>query len=138
MVEINRAEKYVTVKNLQTDESFQHGYDKLVIATGAVPVIPPLEIAESDRIKPFTRPSDAINFRRLAQTGQVGSAVIVGGGFIGCELTETCAGLWGIETTLIEREPQVLPYILDPEMADMVEHAMRENDISRAYRKIRN
>lgn len=130
VVEINRTEKYVTVKNLQSGENFQHGYDKLVIATGAVPVRPPIEIPESDRIKPFTRPADAVNFRKLAQTGQVGSAIIVGGGFIGCELTETCAGLWGLETTLIEREPQVLPYVLDPEMADMVELAMRENNIA--------
>jgi len=130
VVEINRAEKFVIVKNLQSDESFEHGYDKLVIATGAVPVKLPLDIPDSDRIRPFTRPADAINFRRLAQTGQIGSAVIIGGGFIGCELTETCAGLWGIETTLVEREAQVLPYLLDSEMAYAVEKTMRENGIT--------
>ena len=130
VVEINRAEKFVTVRNLESGEDFQHGYNKLVIATGAVPLELPLDIPDSDRIKSFTRPADAINFRRLAQTGQIGSAVIVGGGFIGCELTETCAGLWGIETTLVERETQVLPYVLDCEMAYMVEKTMRENDIT--------
>lgn len=129
VIAINRTEKFVTVKNLKTGDIFDHGYNKLVIATGANPIIPPFPVAQSDRIKPFTRPDDAINFRKLAQTGQVGSAVIVGGGFIGCEVAEAAGGLWGIEVTLIEKENQLLPYVLDSEMSQLVEHEMNRQDI---------
>ncbi len=126
---INRDEKFVTVKDLKSGETYDHGYDKLVIATGANPVRPPFPVAECDRIKSFTRPDDAINFRKLAQTGQVGTAVIVGGGFIGCEVAEAAGGLWGIEVTLIEKENQLLPYVLDPEMSELAEREMTRQDI---------
>ncbi|MEZ5358075.1 MAG: FAD-dependent oxidoreductase [Candidatus Zixiibacteriota bacterium] len=126
---INRDEKFVTIKKLASGETIQHGYGKLVIATGATPTPAPFPVAESRKISSFTRPSDAIAFRKAAQTGQVGKVAIVGGGFIGCELTEACAGLWGIETVLIEREPQILPYVLDNEMAEIAKREMIRQDI---------
>jgi NADPH-dependent 2,4-dienoyl-CoA reductase/sulfur reductase-like enzyme/rhodanese-related sulfurtransferase len=70
-----------------------------------------------------------VAFRKLAQTGQIGKAVIVGGGFIGCELTEATASLWGIETVLIERENQILPYVLDADMAGIAQREMARQDI---------
>lgn len=129
VIAIDRSDKSVRVKNLQTGEEFDENYDKLVIATGANPARAPFEIPESDRVMPFTRPDDAINFRRMAEQGKIGKAVIVGGGFIGCELTEACGGLWGIETLLIEKEPQLLPYILDPEMSEIAERELKRQNI---------
>jgi len=126
---INRQAKTITVKMLETGEIIEHSYGKLVIATGANAVRPPFPVANSPRIRPFTRPDDAINFRQLAQTGQIGSAVVVGGGFIGCEVAEAAGGLWGIEVTLIEKENQLLPYVLDFEMARMVEREMHRQNI---------
>ncbi|MBD3218502.1 MAG: hypothetical protein GF310_09525 [candidate division Zixibacteria bacterium] len=129
VIEINRDEKKVKVKNLKTGDSYDHGYDKLVIATGATPKKLPIDIPKSDRIMPFTRPDDAKNFRKLAQTGGVGNALVVGGGFIGCEVAEAAASLWGIETTLVEMEPQLLPYALDEDMAIPVGKEMEANDV---------
>ncbi len=129
VISINRQSKTVTVKMLETGEVIEHGYGKLVIATGANPNRPPFPVADSPKIKPFTRPDDAINFRQMAQTGQIGSAIVIGGGFIGCEVAEAAGGLWGIEVTLIEKEKQLLPYVLDPEMARIVEHEMLRQDI---------
>jgi NADPH-dependent 2,4-dienoyl-CoA reductase/sulfur reductase-like enzyme/rhodanese-related sulfurtransferase len=129
VIEIDREEKKVKVKDLKTGDSYDHGYDKLVIATGAVPTNLPLEIPETDRIMHFTSPDHARNFRQLAQTGKVGTALVVGGGFIGCEVAEAATSLWGIETTLVELEPQVLPYALDEEMALPVEKEMRDNGV---------
>jgi len=126
---INRDSKTVTAKNLSTGEIYEHGYGKLVIATGANPVTPSFPVADSPRIKPFTRPDEAISFRKLAQTGQIRKAVIIGGGMIGCELAEAAGGLWGIEVTLIEKENQLLPYVLDPEMAKIAERELVRNDI---------
>jgi len=129
VIKIDRDNRTVKVLDLKTGQTFDHGYGKLVIATGAKPNNPPFEVAESPNIRHFTKPEDAIAFRKSAQTGQVGKAVVVGAGFIGCELAESCAGLWGIETTLIEKENQVLPYALDPEMAAIAEREMKRNDV---------
>jgi NADPH-dependent 2,4-dienoyl-CoA reductase/sulfur reductase-like enzyme/rhodanese-related sulfurtransferase len=126
---INREEKFVLVKDLKSGREYKHGYGKLVIATGANHKTLPLDIPVSDRIKPFTRPEHAINFRRMAQTGKIGSALILGGGFIGCEVAEAAAGLWGIETSLVEMEGQILPYVLDREMALPAEKEMENNGV---------
>jgi len=129
VVEIDRENKKVVVRKIESGVTFEHGYDKLVLATGATPQKAPFPTAESPRIRHFTRPDDAIEFRKSAQTGQIGKAVIVGGGFIGCELAEATGGMWGIETILIEKEKQLLPYVLDPEMADIAVREMGRNDI---------
>ena len=91
VIKIDRAEKTITVKNLATGDESVHGYDKLVIATGAVPADPPFSVPDSGRVRPFTRPDDAIHFRKMAETGQVGKVAIVGAGFIGCEMAEATA-----------------------------------------------
>jgi len=129
VISIDRSAKKVKVKDLKSGEVFEESYDKLVIATGANPVKAPFEIPESDRIEHFTRPEDAVNFRKKAETGQVGKAVVIGGGFIGCELAEAASSLWGIETVLIEKEDQLLPYVLDKEMSKIVEREMARQDV---------
>ncbi len=124
VVKINRDNKTVTVNNIASGETFEHGYEKLVIATGAHPVKAPFPIEDNPNIRNFVTPDDAINFRKSAQTGQIEKVVVIGGGFIGCELAEAAAGLWGIDTTIVEREDQLLPYVLDPEMAALVKAEM--------------
>lgn len=130
VISVDRDSKTVSVRLLNSGETFEHGYDRLVIATGAEPNQPPFSAADDPRVRSFTRPGDARHFRSLAEKGQVGSAVIVGGGFIGCELAEATASLWGIETTLIEKEDQLLPYVLDAEMADAVLTEMKRQEVT--------
>ncbi len=129
VTDINREKKTVTVKILDSGETFEHEYGTLVLATGAVPNPPPFPTPDSPNVRPFTRPGDAIGFRQMAEKGKIGRALIVGGGFIGCELAEAAGSLWGIETILVEKEPQLLPYILDPEMAAIAEREMKRQDI---------
>ncbi|MBU1318765.1 MAG: FAD-dependent oxidoreductase [candidate division Zixibacteria bacterium] len=130
VIRIDREKKVTAVKMLATGEVLEHAYGKLVIATGAAPMQPPFPVAESPRISSFTKPDDAVAFREAAQTGQVGKVVVVGGGFIGCEVVEAAAGLWGIETVLVEKENQILPYVLDPEMAAIAEREMMRQDVT--------
>lgn len=130
VVAIDRHAKVVTVRNTETGEEYEHGYGKLVLATGSRANAAPFPVDEADNIRHFTRPSDAIAFRRLAEQGKVGEAIVIGGGFIGCELAEAAGGLWGIQTTLIECENQVLPYALDSDMASLVETELRKQDVS--------
>ena len=130
VVAVDPDNKKITVRMLADGSEIEHHYDQLVLATGASPRKAPFPVADSEKIRSFTRPADAIHFRKMAETGKVGSAVIVGAGFIGCELAEATASLWGIETTLIEREPQVLPYVLDAEMSTHVEAELKKQDVT--------
>lgn len=127
---VNRNRKTITYKLLDTDETLEHGYDRLVMATGAVPNAPAFPVVDSPKIIHFTRPEDAFRFRENVQRGQIGRAVIIGGGFIGCEVAEATGTMWGVETTLIEKEEQLLPYVLDPEMAAIAERELVRQDVT--------
>ena len=100
---INPQTKSVTTKNGET-----YTYDKLVIATGAVPFIP--KINGLDLIPHFTvkHLADADNIKTYIKEHNIKQATVVGGGFIGVEVAENLHHL-GIETTLVEMMPQILP-----------------------------
>jgi NADPH-dependent 2,4-dienoyl-CoA reductase/sulfur reductase-like enzyme/rhodanese-related sulfurtransferase len=126
---IDRAKKTVTVKMLKTGEVVEHGYGSLVLTTGARPVAPPMPVPKSERVRPFTQLADVSNFRARAERGEITKTVIVGGGFIGLELSEAVKETWGFEVTLFEKQPQLLPYMLDPEMAAIVQRSLETEGV---------
>jgi rhodanese-related sulfurtransferase len=65
----------------------------------------------------------------LAQ-GRVAKAVVIGGGAIGLEMAESLADLWGIETTVLEYMDQLLPRIVDPAFAGMLEKHLKDNSVT--------
>ena len=89
---INRDQKTLAVKNLDTDETYSESYDKLIIATGASPLRPPLPGIESARVFELRDLSDADRLYDEVTSSFGNSdpkrAVIVGGGFIGVEIAE--------------------------------------------------
>jgi NADPH-dependent 2,4-dienoyl-CoA reductase/sulfur reductase-like enzyme/rhodanese-related sulfurtransferase len=126
---INTENCEVKCKCLKSKDKFTIPYDKLIIATGSRAIEPKFTYPSSSRISSFYSPGDAQNFRKVAQKGSVRKAVIIGGGFIGCELTEALSSLWGIETILIEKEEYLLSKFLDPEISRLIENRIKENDI---------
>ena len=110
--EIQRKEKRVKVCHRDTGEEQFLPYDKLVIATGAQAIRPPFPGANLDRVFTVSDLHDAETIKKLMTEGKVGKAVVIGAGAIGLEISEALTDLWGIETTLIEMEDQVLPTLL--------------------------
>jgi len=111
-IAIDRQEKRVQVCHLLSgDEEFLY-YDKLVIATGAQAVRPPFPGANLPRVFTVSDLHDAETIKGLMAKGEVGKAVVIGAGAIGLEITEALTDLWGIETSLIEMEDQVLPTLI--------------------------
>jgi NADPH-dependent 2,4-dienoyl-CoA reductase/sulfur reductase-like enzyme/rhodanese-related sulfurtransferase len=117
---IDRENKTVTVR-LGSGEIVNHGYGTLVLATGATASRPPFPCPHSERISSFHTLDDALRVRGLAEQGGIGEAVVIGAGLVGVEAVVALGELWGINQTLLERENRVLPYVLDPEMAAIVE-----------------
>ncbi len=129
VISIERDKKIIYAIELDSGNKLEKTYDYLVLAAGSIPIVPKFPVADDPRIRTFTKPEDAIHFRQLAEQGKIERAVIIGGGFTGCELAEAVGGMWGIETILIEKENHVLPYVLDEEIARIVEREMARQNI---------
>ena len=115
---INREARSVTLKNLETGELRELGYDALVLSPGSTPFRPPIPGVEDAHV--LWNLDDMDRLIAAADTAQ--SAIVVGGGFIGLELAENLVHR-GIATTLVEALPQLMP-TLDVEMAwPLVERA---------------
>ncbi|AHF03133.1 FAD-dependent pyridine nucleotide-disulfide oxidoreductase [Marichromatium purpuratum 984] len=120
---IDRAAKTVTCTHLPSGETRTLSYDRLVIATGATPLRPPVPGTELDGIHTLQSLGDADALRAIRDAGKVRKAVIVGGGLIGFEVCEALH-LAGIQTTVIEKTDSILPF-LDRQLAHLVENEVR-------------
>ena len=118
----------VEAKDLKTGEITEYGYDKLVIATGASPFVPPVQGLDLKNVFVMRTPDDAIGLREAVEAGEIRRAVVAGGGFIGLEVAENLAAK-GVKTTVIDFAPHVLPNFLDPELSEFVENRMAEEGI---------
>ena len=127
-IELNSAEKTVKAKNLLSGETESYRYDRLVIATGASAVVPPLEGVELKGVFKMRTPDDAIRIRAYIEAANVKKAVVVGGSFIGLEAAENLHAQ-GVVVTVIDFASQLLPNVLDPEMADYAKRHLQKQGI---------
>lgn len=126
-IKVDRDAKTVTAVDLVTGEEKVYPYDKLVIATGASPVIPPVEGRDLQNVFTMRTPEDAIEIKELAVNGGIKKAVVVGAGYIGLELAENLAAE-GIKAFVVDMAPQILPGF-DPEVSDYLERKIADAGI---------
>ncbi|HAA38129.1 MAG TPA: pyridine nucleotide-disulfide oxidoreductase [Firmicutes bacterium] len=127
VTKVDPQKKEVEALDLNTNESQTYTYDKLVIATGADPIKPPIAGVDLKGVYFMRTPDDAIKLRSAVDTGEIKRAVVVGGGFIGLEVAENLAAQ-GIKVFMLEMAEQILPGF-DPEMANYVENQLAEQGI---------
>ena len=127
-VELDSAAKTVKAKNLLTGETETYAYDRLVLAVGASPVIPPIEGVELNGVFKMRTPEDAVRIRAYIEAEQVKKAVVIGGSFIGLEAADNLRAQ-GAEVTVIDLAPQLLPNVLDSEMADYVRRHLQKQGV---------
>lgn len=126
-LEIDRAAKRVRIKNLFNDHESWISYDKLVLATGAAPIVPSLPGAHLKNIFTLHGVRDAEGVRTLLAGRKARDVVIVGGGLIGVEMTEALVAR-GCRVTIVEMLDQIMR-VLDGEMAQLLEHHMESNGV---------
>ncbi|MCL7486699.1 MAG: FAD-dependent oxidoreductase [Desulfobulbaceae bacterium] len=126
---IDRQAKAVFVRNLETGEESLVPYDKLLLATGAQPIDLPIPGIDLDGVFSIANLHKAIEIKKRIAQGQVARAVVVGGGAIGIEMAEAFTDLWGVETTLVEFMPQLLPRIVDWPFAAMLKTHLEEKNV---------
>lgn len=116
---INIDSKTVTVLNHQTGESYDEGYDKLIISTGAKAIVPNITgLDQAKNVFSLRNIPDMDLIKAYIAEHEVQVATVIGGGFIGLEMMENLVEL-GIQVNLVEMAPQVMPNI-DFEMAQML------------------
>ncbi len=101
-------------------------YDKLVIATGAAPIVPNISGVSLPGVFTVRTPEDAITARKFAEDHGCRNAVVVGGGFIGLEVAENLMAK-GISVTIADMADQLMPNIFDYDMADYLRRKLSED-----------
>lgn len=126
-LKINRTRKTVTVKDLEADHLYDIPYDKLVLAVGARPLVPRMEGIDLEGVHRLYDPRDAEAIRKEFDAG-VQKVAIIGGGLIGMELCGPFVSK-GCEVTILEMMDQLLPALLDRDIALLLEKYLREEGV---------
>jgi 3-phenylpropionate/trans-cinnamate dioxygenase ferredoxin reductase subunit len=90
-------------------------FDRLLLATGSVPRRPPVPGVDLDGIHTFRSLADADRLRHVLERG--GPLVLIGAGWIGCEVGASARQL-GAEVTIVDREEAPLARVLGPEIGN--------------------
>ncbi len=129
-VTIDRAKKQVQIKNCLSGEVDTVPYDTLVLATGATPLVPPVKGCDLEGVSVVSNLAHAQDIKDRISKGLVSRAVVIGGGAIGLEMAEALTDLWGVETTLVEMQNQLLPGALGRDTARLVKQHMEEKEVT--------
>ena len=128
VIKIDTNLKELSVKNISTNEIFQDKFDKLIIATGASPIVPPVEGIYNNDVFFLRNVQSAKNIKNYIDVKNPKHAVIVGTGFIGFEMLENLISD-NIDVTIVEMQNKITPN-LDEDMAKFLENALIKKEIN--------
>jgi len=126
---IDRAAHRIDVTSLADGRNSSIDYDKLVIATGSSPVVPPIKGIDLKGVHVLKRVPDADEIRDLISGSISKKAVIVGAGLIGIEMVEALSAR-GLQVTVIEALDKVLPGILDEDISDLLADHVKSKGVT--------
>ncbi|EKQ52950.1 FAD-dependent oxidoreductase, partial [Clostridium sp. Maddingley MBC34-26] len=128
VLSINKKEKYVTVKNLETGETYEENYDKLVLSPGANPIVPNIPGIEEVNIFTIRNVVDIDKLNKYVKSLDAKDIAVIGGGYIGVEAAENLREA-GYNVSLIEATDQILrPF--DYDMVQIFHKEIYDNGIN--------
>jgi len=115
--------KKVILKN-----KLEIGYDKLILATGSSPLMPPIPGIHKKGVYPVHKDMDYLipSIEKVKRSKHV---VVIGGGFIGVEFADEISQIKGIDVTLIEVMDRLLINSFDSEFSQMAEEKLASKNI---------
>ena len=128
VVKINRKNKNVIIKNLETNEEYEENYDKLVLSPGASP-INPFKDLNSNKIRTLRNIEDSVEIKEYIEKNNVKNVTIIGGGYIGVELAENLRNFKNLKVTIVEKASHLIAP-LDEDMAKLVYKILTNNGIT--------
>ena len=127
VTEIQSAAGRILVEDHLSGKRFGDSYDRLLLATGARPFIPPGLVTEAVNVFSLRSLPDADKIKQYLETKRPERAVLIGDGFINMEMAEAMLAL-GIATTVVSANPVVMP-ILDKELGQRVDDHLRAKGV---------
>lgn len=123
-------QKSVSVRNLETGETFSESYDKLLLSPGARPTQPRLPGVGIGNMFTLRTVEDTFRIKKYISENRPKSAILAGGGFIGLELAENLREL-GMDVTIVQRPKQLMnPF--DPDMASFIHSEVKRHGVKLA------
>ena len=129
VIDVDFSNKKLKVKNLNTNEILEENYDKLMIASGARAIIPPIKNINLENVVTLKSMEDGNKLRELMANEEYKKVTIIGAGFIGLEAVEA-AKHRGKEVTVIQLQDRVLQEVFDKDITDLLEEELREKDVN--------
>lgn len=127
VIEIDRENKEVVVKNTVTKKTYRESYDKLVLSMGAKPIVPKFEGLDSVNVFTIRNVVDINRLNLFVKERKDKKITVIGGGFIGIEAAENLREA-GYEVTLIEAADQILK-IFDYDMVQRLQKEMYDKGV---------
>lgn len=127
VIEIDRKNKEVVVKDSVTKKTYRESYDKLVLSMGAKPIVPKFEGLDSVNVFTIRNVVDINRLNLFVKERKDKKITVIGGGFIGIEAAENLREA-GYEVTLIEAADQILK-IFDYDMVQRLQKEMYDKGI---------
>lgn len=125
VIAVHAEQKTITVKNLDSGDTYEEAYDKLVLSPGASPIVPPLEGVTSEHVFTVRNVVDIERLQGFVSKQAIEDVVVIGGGFIGIEVAENLVHA-GKKVTLVEAQNQVMaPF--DYDMVQILHKEMIDN-----------
>ena len=125
---IDLEKRHVSGLNLDTGKAFADTYDRLVIATGSEVIQPKVPGLELGNVFQLHSIYDADTIIQKVRSAEVKSVVVVGGGYIGLEMTEALAAL-GKKVTVVELASQIAT-LFDEDIAGILQQYLEKKGVS--------
>lgn len=128
VIRIDRSAQRIRVRELDTGREYEEAYGALLLATGALPLKPPIPGIERPNHFVVRDIPDVEKIMAWSRDCPLSRAVVVGGGYVGLEMAEQLHRR-GFDVTVVEALPQVMTP-LDPEMAAWLHTELRANGVT--------
>ncbi|MGC9313005.1 MAG: FAD-dependent oxidoreductase [Sediminispirochaetaceae bacterium] len=123
-IDVDREKKVVTLKDGEPIE-----YNKLVFATGSVPLTPPIPGLDKENV--FVVKKEFHYLKNVhTKMDEAKDVVIIGGGFIGVEFADECRKGRDINVTVVEMLPRCLQMALDDDFCDEAKEKLEETGVN--------
>ncbi len=128
VIAVDAVNKKITVKNLNTNETFEDTYDKLMIATGASAIIPPIKNFNIDNVHTLKSLEDGKILKEKMKDESIKKVAIIGAGFIGLEAIEACLE-HKKQVAVFQLEDRILKEVFDKEVTDLLEEELKSKNV---------
>lgn len=121
--------KKLHIKNSISNEILEENYDKLMIASGARAIIPPIKNVNLENVVTLKSLDDGNKLKDLMANEEYKKVTIIGAGFIGLEAVEAAMHR-GKEVTVIQLQDRVLQEVFDKDITDLLEDELRDSGVN--------